>query len=91
MADLTLLYAVMANAKYPDMDANKPGAAALRLPGVAEAAAAAAASPPKPLGLPRVLLEVPEEASQSVDQVALTELKPLAGFRIGVFPQVCSA
>lgn len=88
IADLTLLYAVMANINYPDMDTRKPGAASLCLPGAADAAAAAAAAPPKPLGLPHVLLQLPEEAASSLDQVALTELQPLAGYRVGVYPKV---
>lgn len=88
VADLTLLYAVMANVTYPAADARKPGAASLSLPGVPEAAAAAAATPPRPLGLPHVLLEVPEDAASSKDQVALADLKPLDGLRVGVFPKV---
>lgn len=68
-ADLALLYAVMANVDYAHGDARKPGAAAARLPGVAEAAAAAAAAPPRPLGLPRVLVELPQDAASSLDQV----------------------
>lgn len=88
VADLTLLYAVMANVSYPADAAGKPGAAALSLPGVADAVAAAAAAAPRPLGLPRVLLEVPEDAASSHDQVALTELKPLQGLRVGLFPKV---
>jgi hypothetical protein len=79
----------MANANYTDTDTRKPGPASLCLPGVAEAAAAAAAAPPRPLGLPCVLLEYPEDTALSLDQQDLTELKPLAGFRIGVFPKVC--
>jgi Asp-tRNA(Asn)/Glu-tRNA(Gln) amidotransferase A subunit family amidase len=88
VADLTLLYAVMANINYPGADARKPGAPYLRLPGVAEAAAAAAAVQPKTLSLPRVLLEVPADAASSLDQVALTELQPLKGLRVGVFSKV---
>jgi hypothetical protein len=59
----------MANADYARDDARKPGAAAARLPGAAEAAAAAAAAPPRPLGLPRVLVELPQDAASSLDQV----------------------
>lgn len=88
VADLMLLYSVMANINYGGIDACKPGAAFLCLPGVAEAAAAANAAPPKPLGLPRVLLELPEDAASSLDQVALTELQPLKGLRVGVFSKV---
>jgi Asp-tRNA(Asn)/Glu-tRNA(Gln) amidotransferase A subunit family amidase len=85
VADLTLLYAVMANTNHSTKPA--PGAAALRLPGATEAVAAAAAAP-RALGLPRVLLELPEDSSSSLDQVDLTALKPLKGLRVGVFPKV---
>lgn len=88
VADLTLLYAVMANVNYSNTDTRKPGAASLALPGVAEAAAEAAAAPPRPLGLPKVLLEVPEDAPESCNQVDLAQTKPLQGFRVGVFPKV---
>jgi hypothetical protein len=78
----------MANINYPGADVRKPGPAYLRLPGVAEAAAAAAAAQPKTLSLPRVLLEVPADATSSLDQVALAELQPLKGLRVGVFSKV---
>jgi Asp-tRNA(Asn)/Glu-tRNA(Gln) amidotransferase A subunit family amidase len=86
VSDLTLLYAVMANATHSDAPA--PGPAALRLPGAADAVAAAAAAGPQALGLPRVLVELPEDAASSLDQVDLTALKPLKGLRVGVFPKV---
>lgn len=82
-ADLSLLYAVMANVDYDRDDARKPGPAAARLPGVAEAAAAAAAAPPRPLGLPRVLVELPEDVASSLDQVCAEQF---AGSSSGVHP-----
>jgi hypothetical protein len=88
LADLTLLYAVMGNANYPNADLRKPGAAALCLPGAEAAAAAAAAAPLRPLALPDVLVPVPEDAAHSGSQVDLVDLAPLKGLRVGVFPQV---
>jgi Asp-tRNA(Asn)/Glu-tRNA(Gln) amidotransferase A subunit family amidase len=86
--DLLLMYAVMANVDYADADTRKPGSAALCLPGVEAAAAAAANMRPRALQLPEALVQVADEAAISTEQRVLLDSQPLRGVRVGVYDKV---
>lgn len=93
-ADAMLLYAIMANIDYaaPATSTLPPGAGEANGPmgGLAAAAAAAGAAraPPRPLGLPRVLL--PLQRSSGTGECTLATPRPLEGLRVGVFKQASS-
>lgn len=84
--DLTLMYAVMANVKYPAADTCSSSKPSSVLPSVA-AAAKAAQHEPRALGLPRALLPLRDKHSDGAAFI-IEGMQPLKGLRIGIYQDV---
>lgn len=79
IADLTLLYAVMANQDYPKPTTNG-------INGFLHGAKDSAPAGFKPLGLPRTLLPLTDADGDG--QYLINGSQPLKGLRIGVYREV---